>query len=546
MKSNTEKIYIKHWLDIKPYNTQTVTDSYYLQICNKVKNAIIGNKHAFMLNLYLENTINLSMLACFLTSYFEDLVSETNIWNTFVNHHIELYNKPLPFFDVDDYYTEEINVQDVSFLIWYFLNMLQEDEFVDPINACITETAVSIMDVFDEIWEYAPQNEKLKSLYTIDEGETDYYVARDFIDTILFKSYLFYPDTMLDLKESELELMEDPEVKENIIHFLNENRDQTLHSTYTRLLCLKGKDWASKIVGNDHPLSKDFSNISQQKIRGFFLYKGQDENDVFLEHIASGKQFNLTKKSFDDSELLQNIDTIIFIGIVKWRDEWWFSGVFFINEFNADLVLDEKNSLQSRMEVNFLDHQSNDVEEILEKQYSIFKDFTNGKEIVFLDSEKVDSFIKEYTEYYNKSLKLSKKERDKAKKRARKDGFFGTEDTHSDFTEVSESALIFFNPKSGVEVALAVNSAFPAPHNPFFNVDDSEEHLFRLFMNESISTELVMYCIENYKSIIPFFNKIEGKVYLENIDFLLRFWKQNNYYTKPSITFTGGSKSFST
>jgi len=90
-----------------------------------------------------------------------------------------------------------------------------------------------------------------------------------------------------------------------------------------------------------------------------------------------------------------------------------------------------------------------------------------------------------------------------------------------------------------VEVALNVNSAFPLPSNPYFNKEDSQEHLMNLLMNKSLSTELVMYCIDNCKTKLPFFNEDIGKKYLEDIDFLLRFWKRDNYHTKPSITFTG-------
>jgi len=34
------RIYIKDWLELKPYEKQTLTDSYYLKICNDVKKAI--------------------------------------------------------------------------------------------------------------------------------------------------------------------------------------------------------------------------------------------------------------------------------------------------------------------------------------------------------------------------------------------------------------------------------------------------------------------------------------------------------------------------
>ncbi len=534
-----KRIYIKEWLELKPYEKQKVTDSYYLELCNRVKRTVATSKNSFVLQMYLDRN-SFNFLACFLTSYFEDIVSETNIWNTFVGIHQRLYKKQLPFYKLDEYYEKEINIQDISFLIWYFLNTAQEEKFIAPFNDFIAETAEKVMDVFDKAWDDAPENKHLKSFYQLDKNETDFYVARNLIDTILFKTYLFYPDTLRKLRERELEILEDKEAEENLMMFINENRDGTLHNSHTRLLSLKGKEWASEILGNKHPLSSEVLNISQ-RITGFFLYKGQDDFDVFIEHIASGKKFKLTKKSYDYSDTLKEIDTVVFLGIAQWQDEWWFSGVSFQQPFNADLILDEKNSLESRMTVNFLDHQKEETEDLLKMQFKAFKDFNKGSQIAFLAAEKIDEFYKGYIAFFNKSLNLSKKEIEEAQKRSKKEGFFGIEDEPNDFSEVSETGLVFFNPKSGVEVALSVNAAFPLPTNPYFAEKNSDEHIMALLLDESISTELVMYCIENCATELPFFNKGVGKMYLDDIDFLLRFWKKDNYHSKPSITYTGQS-----
>ena len=532
-----KRIYIKDWLLFKPYDRQTITDSYYLKLSNDVKHAITTNKQSFVLQTYLENE-DINHLACFLTSYFEDVISETNIWNSFVRVHKRLYKKQLPFYILNEYYEDEINTQDISFLIWYFLNTIQEEKFIAPFNGFIIEIAEKIMDIFDDVWDSAPENEDLKSYYQIDRTGDDFYIARKMIDTILFKSYLFYADTLLNLKEKEFEIIEESKDEENIMMFLNENRDATLHNSHTRLLSLTGKEWASEIIGSKHPLSSDFLKISQ-RIRGYFLYKGQDQTDIFLEHIASSKKFKLTKKSFDYSDSLKDVDTIIFMGIVKWKEEWWFSGIQFQAPFNPDLILDEKNSLENRIAVNFLDHQRKEVNEMLEKQMKAFKDFNNGLQIAFMPSDRIDEFIRSYTEFFNNSLKLSDKEIKEAKGRSRKEGFFGTEDKPKNYSEVSDTGLAFFNPKSGCEIALAVNSAFPLLDNPFFKKELSEEHIMRLLMDESISPELTMFCIHNCKEELPFFNTGVGKKYLDDIDFLLRFWKKENYHTKPSITFIG-------
>ncbi len=535
-----KKIYIKDWLVLKPYEQQTVTDSYYLKLSNEVKSAILSNKQSWTLLLHLDDE-EINTLSCFLTSYFEDLISGTNIWNTFVRLHQKLYKKKLPFYILDYYYEEEINIQDISLLIWYFLNGVQEEKFIAPYNDFIIETAKNVTKVFEDAWEYAPENKYLKSFYTIGDNETDFYIARALIDKIIFQSYLFYPDTLMKLLEQQFEIIGECKDKNNLMSFLNEARDSLLHGAYTRLLGLKGKEWVAEILGPEHPMYRSFLNISQ-KITGFFLYKKQDDNYVIIEHIASGKAFELTKKSFDYAHTLNEVDTILFLGIVQWKGEWWFSGVFSSQPFNADLILDEKNSLTSRMAVNFLDHQSKDTEEILKMQCDAFKIYTKGEKIAFLPTGKLEDFNKEFIECYNKALNLSEKESEDAQQRLKNDGFLNTNNEKMDFSTMPESCLVFFNPKSGVEIALDVNSAFPSDNNPYFDKENSEKHILRVLIDDSISTELAMYCIENGKNKLPLFKKGVGKMYLKDIDFLLRFWKKDNYQTKPSITFSGKEK----
>ena len=46
-----------------------------------------------------------------------------------------------------------------------------------------------------------------------------------------------------------------------------------------------------------------------------------------------------------------------------------------------------------------------------------------------------------------------------------------------------------------------------------------------------------MYCIDNYKDKLTYLKEGKGRRYLDDIDFLLRFWKQEDYFSKPSISY---------
>ncbi|MEM0939378.1 MAG: hypothetical protein AAF600_07470 [Bacteroidota bacterium] len=88
-----------------------------------------------------------------------------------------------------------------------------------------------------------------------------------------------------------------------------------------------------------------------------------------------------------------------------------------------------------------------------------------------------------------------------------------------------------------MEIAYWVNSAFPLPENHFYNPDESEEETIMLLTSDEISKELALYCIENFKDDLPLFiNDDTWKAYLRDVDFLLRFWKKNQYHAKYKIT----------
>ncbi len=385
------------------------------------------------------------------------------------------------------------------------------------------------------LYEYAPENEVLKNFYILDQKEKDYYAVRNLIDTILFETYLFSPDTSVDLQAREKDIFEKTD-RERLLGVLQDNRDVFLHKTCTSLLALPGKEWAAAILGEGHALSEDIKSLSP-RIAGYFLYKGQDSRDVLLEHIASGKSFKLTKKSFDYASELTEIDCILYMGIVRWQNEWWFSGVNFETPFNADLVQKERNSDQSKRQVYFLDNREKEKTEILNAQMEAFLAVNNGSPIAFMPVKDFQDFTESFIDYYNRSLKLSPDQIEASKKRSMDmDEFSENKENDNNYADVDEPGLVFFNPKSGLEMAWGINSAFPLPHNPYFEQSESDEHVMFLLVSKEMSTELVMYCIAECGSKFTFFTEKPGKDYLGDIDFLLRFWKREEYYTRPAVT----------
>ena len=71
---NNNRIFLSDWQKYKPKAINSKTDIYYLNICNKVFEALKNTK-----NQTIFQKLSLSEvkeLCCFLTTYFEDIISE--------------------------------------------------------------------------------------------------------------------------------------------------------------------------------------------------------------------------------------------------------------------------------------------------------------------------------------------------------------------------------------------------------------------------------------------------------------------------------------
>ncbi|MFB9055153.1 DUF3843 family protein [Mariniflexile ostreae] len=530
------KIYIKHWLSLKPQNYSGKTDLYYLKIANKISDNF-NDTLTLTLSEYMSKDER-AMFCCFLACYFEDIISETNIWFAFKSMHQSLYNKPLPFYDIEeDYINDEVNFEDVAFLSWYFLNTIQSRKFISPFNDFILDIATLTMQVLDEAYEYAPENKTLKEIFQFNGNPEEFYEIRAFMQTVFFESYLFNTDIKYQLDIETLKIIEDTkdEAPNVILSYIREVTEELTFNKSSALMAMKASDWSKAIMGTSHKNYGDISSISE-KISGLFLYKKQNTTSVFLEHIASGMSFEMTKKSFDDFEDLKT-DEVIFIGLVRYKNEWWFSGNSSIQDFDANLILDQKNSADARAKVNFL-NDPKQMESVLNKQKNAFLEFNDNALIAYMKSNKVEEFSKNFITYYNQSLNLSAKKKKEALQRAKDDGFFGKEDVFQKFKHNEEKAIVFFNPKNGIEIYFDIINAFPDKNNPFFT-KESEADIMRLLISPSYSTELVQFFINTFKDKLKFFKKEPNKSYLEDMDFLLRFWKKNSYVTKSNIILTG-------
>lgn len=537
-KDNRLRVFISDWTSRRPYKNHSSIDVHYLTIANRVLKAITSDSTCDELFRIIGNEW-LVPLSVFLTSYLEDIVSDTRIWDSFHTQHQKIYGTPLPFYPCEEYHSDEVHVDVVKFLIWYFVNTVQQKTLVFPENNLFYGIGEKVYEILDQEWETAPENPLLKSCYHIDSGETDYFKIRDIMEKLLFHTYLFHIDTGVRLMLSQEELIATSRYDPHFEIYFHGHVVECLHTFHTRLLNLQAKEWLAAILGEDHQLSKDITNMSK-KINGYFLIKGEDNNHILIEHIASSKKFKLIKES-TKLKFTQE-DRICHISIVKWQGAWWNSGPLMEMDFDADLILDEKQSPESIASVSFLQHKSIDVQKDINRQLEAFLQYNNGHHFAFMRIHKIGQYCKDFMNFYSEFLKLSTEEKAASLKRAKKAGFINpSKNIKLQSASIEDTGLVFFNPKSGIEIVENLNACFPMDHNPYH--DNADEKTITacintLIMTDICSAELVRHWIKLCKEKLVYFESVHGQHIYNNLDLLVRFWKVENYITVPTIAYT--------
>lgn len=297
------------------------TDPFYFRLSNRLADIISEQK---LLADWPESA-NIRV-ALGLTSYLQDILTDSGVWRSFINHHNELYGKWLPFYSLtDDYIPHELNVEDVRFLIWYTLTMNCEEKRVwDPMDADIERAARILHDELDKVYEN--EDTPIPEDYHISRGlELGNPAEADemfhFGNWLFMHCYLMTPAYAMTLTE----MLMNPELQggENM-ELLKQKLEESMMVDPTGPLALYLREWLFLIIENrmppapknqpanqaaaeaEHPYYTKFTKATGGKRIKFF--KTYDElNEFFRDALGWGEGENLPAlKHSSDFVLLVN------------------------------------------------------------------------------------------------------------------------------------------------------------------------------------------------------------------------------------------------
>jgi len=527
--NDQNKIYLDRWMAFHPYKKPGPGDYYYLELSNRLYKMIESWPEQGLLSELQKDDIE--DLCCYLSCYLEDVVSGIGLMRAFTEQHRELYAKDLPFYNPAEYYNDDINREDIYFLLWhYFSKILYEDTIVSPLSTDLIYLGNAVYQVLDEEFEKAPENTGLKELMTLSPAEEDFFVIRERIEFIVLDSYLFFHnrlECMVEVAE-KLEAIkdtkEDHDLERDIPLITYETIDNYLLSKVHPLLATHGKDWLAQVLGRDHPLFQDIGSITEKK-HGVYMYRERKDNDLWFEHIASGSLIPVTVRSYTTLPDLKEGKTIMSCSFIRWKNKWWFSGISAVFPFDPGRIEKERGPEGNKNLFGGLDTK---LGEILQKQSSLFLEFNKGKPIAFFDTmELAAEYVVDFMEYNKASLQ---------DQRAAEAVTIPNSLSISDEVK-NEPGFVFFNPESGLEMVYGYNELIPDPDNSLYSEEKSRGNAIELLISQEISRECSQYLAGRIGfGALAFPGEHEDDILEENLNFLLRYWKAERYFSVPSIT----------
>lgn len=271
----------------------------------------------------------LKLIATNLALYLEDIVADAGIFRSFTTEMKSRYGKYLPFFEIDEsqYFQDEPNIEDVRFLIWYYMLVVQHGNVGNPESPVLGQMTEAAYKVIDERFEQVPVNESLKDFFTEAKFTADFYLQRQVLSWLCSSCYLtFAPQYAGIMNQNARQFFEQRVVL---------NPDQAFYLADSLIsfalthgpLKLTSPEWLAMILranGNE----KAAAIVAGQKFMDLGMYK--------VDKAASGKScklrsvqdktFTIKAAGLNDPQPEVYEKPAIFGSFVQYNGEWLVNG----------------------------------------------------------------------------------------------------------------------------------------------------------------------------------------------------------------------------
>ena len=475
-----KKIYPKKWLELHPYKQTNSVDQYYVGIANEIHKRLYSSTIADA----FEEEENIRYTSLCLAAWFEDVISQTGIWQAFTAECRKRYGAYLPFYPIKgDYFPDEINLEDIRFLLWHHIQYLCRGiSAINPENPGIEQTAQEIYGLLAEEYETAPENERMQEfLYHSAMGEEDFFRYREILDWFHYQCY-FNIENVAQCRDEAERLLDDekitPEMAETLIYA---TRTSLTFKGRRNLLSLTSPEWLA-LIGKAHPEHQLWGKVKARENSCYLLEK-EDDEFLYVKDLCSEDEgeFKITKKSLNLSAIRSREagKSTLICELIYFGNAWWQCGMLLENKYDQKMA-------------EYVDDLTKQKEKTNEK--AAFHDFikaSGGKSFVFCQSqEEISDFLLNKMDYNLKEgLDIPR-------------------------INTENGAMLMANPHTGLHIQFKLCECIKSPDNPNYNKEEAEKNAIMFIVNPDI-IPYQLSCILQDEGMLPdaYLNSLQRKEY---------------------------------
>ena len=411
--------------------------------------------------------------AIFLGGWFEDIISQTGLWQVFTSECEKRYGTKLPFFELDgNYYSDEVNLEDIQFIIWHCLQSRSKDKFVyTPNNQPLRKLSKKIYDFLAIEYPVAPENERLKDFYDFSDPTLNVFIEyRNKIEWFFMNSYInmgCYRDYCESMEEKIEEFTHNENNDDATIEILlYSHKVETILFGRTPLLGITAPEYMKLLQEHNHAdHNAPYMNIDFATNNLYLVEKEEDDYYIFKKLTGDKRHYKVDKTSLNENtEWLVVGDTVVTSTLFKYGEYWNHNGAM------RNYSTSENPGLQNI--IKEIDLETSGQKE--KKSYDDFLEITQGKRIMFFKNpDELSNFVSTKLKYKNT--------------------------LPTDLLKWKDSPVMAtVSPKNGLAFLAHISDCVAAPNNPYYNQEHADENAIALLIGKHIIPyEISCYLLDN-------------------------------------------------
>jgi hypothetical protein len=527
----TMSVLIGDWLKLKPYSIASNHDMKYLELSQQIYK-MLGKRFTEEFKGWQYQRENLVELSVVLASYVEDFVSEIGIWKAFTDYNKEEFGSALPLFDIEneEYFENDFNPQDLSYLIWHYTSVnLSGGTFPPYLFSVIGEAIYDLIE--PQIEELSVTNYYETFLAVTDEE--DFFELKDKFIWLGLNSYVIGIDFGKEHKKQAKDVNDEVEkmIKNKDYErakFIMENGGILLYKFMNEFIYYKNSKysglnvpiWLSKIIRASDEVKARVADFYKYS-KGCFKFISDEKKYYLFKEIRTGRTFEVAKNSFEPDFLKKTpVGTEIEMSIFYWNNYWFRSGGVF-GDLTNSLKIDKSEPIPYYLYPEAIKPK---VFGMIKEMWDSFVDLYGSPLVLCKDKAELERVISGFYSAHNE--KIAKKKNENVEKKP-------TLSINLDGIKEKDLA-VFFHSTKGLSIKYGINKLFFLLNAKVGSLTKEEtEFIFNHFHVNFHSEEFIDYLFTTFPT-----KNLESPPFLflnvpKDTAFLRRFFHPEEYEHFP-------------